>query len=183
MFVHPMSLNSVSDIDNKCIQMNAVDIRVSEIRLIDSLSISGPWPHQDQTMVISDEMTEHKEKSEPLCVDEDGFWFLNRGVYEFQSPHYVTVPEGYCGFLISRSSLNRNGVFVLSGLYDAGFHGYVGGTLYNISGKIRMKMLTRVCQLVMAKAETVSTYKGKYNHAKTNNDNSSDSTAAADNRG
>ena len=35
----------------------------------------------------------------------------------------VSIEEGYAGFVITRSTLNRNGVFITSGLYDSGYHG------------------------------------------------------------
>lgn len=167
MFVHPQGqeLNNVSDLDPKCIQMNAVDIRVSELRLIDDYENHYGEFH-NQLFEISDEGTVHKNKSQPITVDNDGFWVLSRGAYEFVSPHFVTVPAGYCGYLITRSSFNRNGIFIISGLYDSGFSGYVGGTLYNLGGRIRMKHLTRLCQLVMASAETLKMYEGQYNHKK-----------------
>lgn len=165
MFVHPrgQELNNVSDLDPKCIQMNAVDIRVSELRLIDDYE-NAYSPFHNQLFEISDEGTVHKKKSPPLPITTDGeYWVLSRGAYEFVSPHFVTVPSGYCGYLITRSSFNRNGIFIISGLYDSGFEGYVGGTLYNLGGRIKMKHLTRLCQLVMASAETLKMYDGQYN--------------------
>jgi deoxycytidine triphosphate deaminase len=167
MFVHPAGneLNNVSDLDPKCIQMNAVDIRVSELRLIDDYE--HPYSdHHNQLFEISDEQTVHKKKSHPIPVNDDGSWVLTRGAYEFTSPHFVTVPSGYCGYLITRSSLNRNGIFIISGLYDSGFEGFVGGTLYNFGGRIKMQHNVRLCQLVMATAETLKMYEGQYNFKK-----------------
>ena len=167
MFVHPAGdeLNNVSDLDPKCIQMNAVDIRVSELRLIDDYE--NPYSdYHNQLFEISDSETVHKTKSNPISPNESGYWVLNRGAYEFTSPHFVTVPAGYCGYLITRSSFNRNGIFIISGLYDSGFEGYVGGTLYNFGGRIKMQHMTRLCQLVMASAETVKMYEGQYNFKK-----------------
>jgi len=164
MFVHPAGneLNNVSDLDPKCIQMNAVDIRVNELRLIDDYE--NPYSEfHNQLFEISDKETIHKKKSDPVTLHDNGYWVLSRGAYEFTSPHFVTVPAGYCGYLITRSSFNRNGIFIISGLYDSGFEGYVGGTLYNFGGRIKMQHMTRLCQLVMASAETVKMYKGQYN--------------------
>ena len=175
MFIHPNGneLNNVSDLDPKCIQMNAVDIRVSELRLIDDYE--NPYSEfHNQLFEISDEGTVHKKKSQPLPLHDEEYWVLSRGAYEFVSPHFVTVPSGYCGYLITRSSFNRNGIFIISGLYDSGFEGYVGGTLYNLGGRIKMKHKTRLCQLVMASAETLKMYDGQYNfkNLPTNSNNS-----------
>lgn len=164
MFIHPAGneLNNVSNLDPKCIQMNAVDVRVSELRQIDDYENQYSDLH-NQLFEISDEQTTHKKKSQPIPVNEDGYWVLSRGAYEFSSPHFVTVPKGYCGYLITRSSFNRNGIFIISGLYDSGFEGFVGGTLYNFGGRIKMQHNVRLCQLVMASAETLKMYEGQYN--------------------
>jgi deoxycytidine triphosphate deaminase len=169
MFIHPLSLNMITNIDSKCNQPNAVDIRVSELRTIEALDHTDSV-YDEQCFTISDSSTEHKQKSMPLMPDADGYWHLLRGIYEVTSPHFVTVPEGYAGYLITRSSFNRNGIFILSGLYDAGFTGYVQGTLYNLAGRIKMQYLTRVCQFVLLKAETAHLYKGQYSHDKNPSD-------------
>lgn len=164
MFIHPAGhtlLNTVSDLDPKCIQMNAVDIRVSELRRIDDYE--HPYSdYHNQLFEISDEHTVHKMKSQPIPTNDEGYWVIDRGAYEFTSPHFVTVPSGYCGYLITRSSFNRNGIFIISGLYDSGFKGHVGGTLYNFGGRIKMKQGVRLCQLLMASAETLKMYEGQY---------------------
>lgn len=177
MFTHPLELNIISNIDDKCIQPNAVDIRVSEMKIIDDIEHTYSSYH-DQLLVISEDGTEHKKKPD-LVLDSDGFWHLYRGTYEFSTQHYVTVPHGYAGYLITRSSLNRNGVFILSGLYDSGFTGYVGGTLYNLGGRMKIQYGTRICQFVLLKAETAKLYTGQYNHDK--NPENTNTTSLADN--
>lgn len=44
----------------------------------------------------------------------------------------VEIPEGHCGLIIGRSSLNGNGVFCVFGLIDSGFRGKIRVMLYTI---------------------------------------------------
>lgn len=167
MFVHPVGehLNCVDNVDSKSIQPNAIDIRVSEFRMVEDLE--HPYSsYRDQVVTICDEGTVHKDLSPPIESDSDGWWTLTRGIYQFKSDQYVTIPDSYCGWLITRSSFNRNGVFVMSGLYDSGFHGYIGGTMYIVAGRVKIKRGTRVCQLLTAQAEMIHKYDGQYNHKK-----------------
>lgn len=165
MFTHPGSIpNTVTNLDNKCIQMNAVDIRVAKFSVIDYYDMLYS-EHSNQIFEISEDETKHKYKAsiEPE-LDSNGkkFWVLPKGAYEFDSIHYVTVPKGYCGYLVTRSSLNRNGILIHSGVFDAGFRGFIGGTLYNFGGMIKVYENTRICQFLMGQAETVKMYDGQY---------------------
>lgn len=161
MFVHPLSINNlITNIDSMCNQPNAVDIRVSELKIVDDMEHSFSAQY-DQLVTISDKGTEHKQTSN-LVLDSDNYWSVYRGTYQFSSPHFVSIPEGYCGYLITRSSLNRNGIFIQSGLYDSGFNGFVGGTLYNFGGRLKLEYNVRICQFVLLKAETVKMYDGQY---------------------
>lgn len=72
----------------------------------------------------------------------------------------------FAGYLITRSSLNRNGIFIQSGLYDSNFYGYVGCTLYNLGGRIKIRKNTRIAQFILVQAESTSEYKGSYNQVK-----------------
>jgi deoxycytidine triphosphate deaminase len=162
MFVHPLTHNVISHIDDRCNQPNAVDIRVSDIKTIDDID-NIYSDYQNQLFTISDDETIHKNKSSSLPLDPEDHWHLQRGIYEISTPHYVEIPTGFAGYLITRSSLNRNGIFILSGLYDSKFHGYVGCTLYNLGGRIKIKKNTRIAQFILVQAEATSDYNGQYN--------------------
>lgn len=165
MFVHPHAINCATNVDKKSVQPNAIDVRVNEFFMVEDLE--HPYSkYRDQLLTIGEETTVHKEISPAIETDGEGWWTLYKGIYQFETTHYVTVPESHCGWLITRSSLNRNGVFIMSGLYDSGFHGYIGGTLYNLGGRIKLKRGTRIGQLMMAQAEMLNKYEGQYNHKK-----------------
>jgi deoxycytidine triphosphate deaminase len=79
------------------------------------------------------------------------------------SPAYVEMPEGTVGWLVTRSTLNRNGVFVLSGLYDSGYKGHINGMLYNRGGPMVMEKMSRVSQFIVGSSDSFGTYSGGYN--------------------
>ena len=130
-------------------QPNAVDLRVSKIFKMDG------------QFLISEDKKVHRT-TEELIPDEKDWWSLNTGVYEIVMENIVSVGEGYAGFVITRSTLNRNGVFITSGLYDSGYHGVMAGALHIRGGKTFIKKGTRVGQFIMFEAETLSLYDGSY---------------------
>ena len=130
-------------------QPNAVDLRVSKIFKMDG------------QFLISENKKVHRS-TEEIELDEKGWWSLEPGVYEIVMENIVSVGEGYAGFVITRSTLNRNGVFITSGLYDSGYHGVMAGALHVRGGKTYIKKGTRVGQFIMFEAETLSLYDGSY---------------------
>ena len=65
--------------------------------------------------------------------------------------------------MIARSTLNRNGIFITSGLYDSGFENYIGGVMHVRCGPARIERGTRIAQFIYVEAETASMYEGQYN--------------------
>lgn len=83
---------------------------------------------------------------------------------DFLSDFYVEVPEGVAALLIVRSTFNRGGNFVTSGLYDSGFKGNIGAALHN-NGNTNafVGKGTRVGQIIFVSSESVGSYTGGYN--------------------
>ena len=147
--------STVTDIDQKCIQPNAVELRVVSIEQIQS--------HTE--FEISDIETNHRKKVS-LRVDEQNRFHLRAGeAYEFITNHDVVIAEGECGLIIPRSSLNRNGIFITSSLYDSGFSGRLGGVIHCRGDAILHKNV-RIGQFLIFSAETYSLYDGSYGHGK-----------------
>ena len=113
----------------------------------------------DGQFLISEDKKVHRS-TEEIMPDEKDWWSLDNGVYEIVMENIVSVEEGYAGFVITRSTLNRNGVFITSGLYDSGYHGVMAGALHVRGGKTFIKKGTRVGQFIMFEAETLSLYDG-----------------------
>jgi deoxycytidine triphosphate deaminase len=74
----------------------------------------------------------------------------------------ISVGQGEAGWVITRSTLNRNGLFLTSGLYDSGYHGAMAGMLHVTIGQARIKKGTRIGQYLSFEAESLSMYDGDY---------------------
>ncbi len=75
----------------------------------------------------------------------------------------IKLPQGVCAVLKIRSTYSRQGIFLSSGLYDSGFVGNLGCTLYNFSERrIVIGANERICQVVCYAAESASIYNGQY---------------------
>lgn len=139
---------------NKAIQPNAVDFTVD--RMFEIMPTPGELTESTKVMRVQHEMHPTRE--------DDPSWSLTRGVYDIMSNYYVDLPNGVAAYIVTRSSLVRNGLMVYSGLYDSGFKGNVGGVITNMSGPFRIGKGTRVGQLVFVKSdESNKLYAGGYN--------------------
>ena len=141
--------NLTATLDDKCIQPNAVDLPVKDVFKIDGGIVD-----------LSNKVHAKRTKVEPT----DGVYTLEGGKYDVVFATDVEIAEGEAGFLIQRSSLNRNGARISSGLYDSGYKNLVGGCLH-VPDNITLKFNEgeRLAQLLMFKAETVGMYTGSYN--------------------
>jgi len=139
------------------IQPNAYDIRLNAVYGF----------ADDSPMILTEQSKTHRETFPwPVTVHADTgeeFFVLPPGVYDCLAEENITVAEGEAGFIITRSSLNRNGVTAHSGLYDSGYDGPVGFILKVEGGPVRIARGTRVAQLLMFDAETLHSYDGDYN--------------------
>jgi len=161
MIVH--SKNFITNVDEKSIQPNAVDIRASALFVFNS----------HDTVLISESQSKQFASREPAQQVFDGAtgiscWVIPpQSIVEFHTQHETTVPEGYAGTLQIRSTLARNGLIMTNGLYDSGYTGMVAGTLHNPGNRaIMLETNCRVGQYVMFKADTNHLYDGFYNDTK-----------------
>lgn len=133
------------------IQPNAVDLRLDRVYAIKS-----------DTFTISEEGKRHRGSYE-LEPDSEGYWTLWSGnSYEIVMENIVTIGPDEAGWVITRSTLNRNGVYITSGLYDSGYHGVMAGALHVTSGIARIKKGTRVGQFLLFKSQSLKAYDGDY---------------------
>lgn len=154
MFKHPSNQNNttkVVPIDDKMVQPNTIDLRLDFVLEI----ATGPF-------AITEKSKTHRYK-EVLTADEDGFYTLEQGrCYEFIAKQMVHVGESEMALVLGRSTFNRNGVLILSSIYDSGFKDKVGATVYNMGGQTKVQTNTRFAHLILANAESWSTYNGSY---------------------
>lgn len=145
-------------------QPNAVDLRLDKVLKI-----------TDSLFEVSEEHKVHRETRQ-VDTDEDGYYNLTPGSYEITMENTIGVGDGEAGFVITRSTLNRNGLYITSGLYDSGYGfdaktkeftgGVMAGVLHVTSGNARIKKGTRVGQFLNFDAEQLSHYDGSYGNHK-----------------
>ena len=140
-------LTKVQDGDS---QPNAIDLRLGSVFAINT-----------STFELSEGYKKHRG-TEEIDHDEDGWYHLQEGTYEVVMENIVTVGADEAGWVITRSTLNRNGVFITSGLYDSGYNGVMAGAMHVRSGPVRIKKGTRVAQFLLFKAESLTLYNGSY---------------------
>ena len=145
----PNSKSSLSKFDDDQVQPNAIDLRVDKI-----------FQTYGQVFVISEQEKAHRESRE--IRPTDSWWRLDPGSYEIIMEGIVSIGDDEAGWVITRSSLNRNGCFITSGLYDSGYEGVMAGVLHVNNGPIRIKRGTRVGQFLLFKAEALNQYDGDY---------------------
>ena len=132
------------------IQPNAVDLRVDKI-----------FAMKKGVFSIDEEQKVHRGSDE-IEPDEMGYWNLEPGTYEIIMENIVKIPSGFAGWVITRSTLNRNGLWLSSGLYDSGYEGVMAGALHVEGGAARIRKGRLVGQFIMFDAENVSMYDGDY---------------------
>lgn len=99
-------------------------------------------------------------------VLEGPSWTLAGGsMLDFLSDVYVDLPEGVAAMLVIRSTLARNGLQLISGLYDSGFQGHIGFILHNRHENAAILAPgTRVGQIIFVSSDSAGAYAGQYNH-------------------
>ena len=151
--LHIASKNSSSSLENlqsTDVQPNAVDLRLKKVFKL--------FPN---TFTLNNEEKHHRG-STPENLDIEGYWNLIPGSYEVILGDLVKIGDDEAGWVITRSTLNRNGVFITSGLYDSGYYGPMAACLHVTTGMFRVKQDTRVGQFLLFKAESLKQYDGSY---------------------
>ena len=150
---HILSKNSrslLTEVQEGDSQPNAVDLRLGKLYKI-----------TPNIFEVSNENKKHRG-SILLEPDADGFYILEPGHYEVVMENVIQVGKDEAGWVITRSTLNRNGVFLTSGLYDTGYHGVMAAVMHVTVGIARIKQGTRIGQYLSFDAESLSSYDGDY---------------------
>lgn len=147
----------ISGIKNpdKQIQPNAIDFTLDSLKELDPNAVP----------VVS-ETEKVMRPSWDVYPVSDGKWLIERGiVYDGTSDMYIELPDGVAAVLYTRSTFARNGIFIMSGLYDTGYKGHVGFTIYSFGGpRALVEPGTRVGQIAFIEASAAKTYAGGWNH-------------------
>jgi len=145
------SRSTLTNVQEGDSQPNAIDLRVDKIFKI-----------KEEVFEISNDHKKHRGTEYELNPNSEGYFFLEPGHYEVVMENIINVGENEAGWVITRSTLNRNGLFLTSGLYDSGYHGVMAGVLHVTIGPARIKKGTRIGQYLSFDAESLSTYDGDY---------------------
>lgn len=124
-------------------------------------------------MLYKDSKKQHRKSVElPLLehpglglgVDNLMFGIPGKTSIDCMSEMFVELPAGVAAKLIIRSTLNRNGLFLTSGLYDSGFKGNIGCVLHNMSeGMAFIEKGSCIGQIEFYTSDSNELYKGGYN--------------------
>lgn len=103
-------------------------------------------------------------------------WYLPKGTYDCELNEGVTFSETDTGYVIMRSSLNRNGVSVQSAVWDPGFTTAADdGKVFSMGVRITvdnenglyLEKNARVAQLIVFENEPTSLYNGQFQNGRT----------------
>lgn len=147
---NPYTKSNATNIQDGDVQPNAIDLRVDKILKINS-----------DLFEISNESKKHRSSTK-IELDSEGYFNLDIGEYEVVMSNMITIGENEAGWLVTRSTLTRNGCIIVSGLYDSGFSGFAAGTLHIKSGPVRIKHDTRLAQFILVESKSIGMYNGDY---------------------
>ena len=153
MLLHPESETTstkFTNVQEGDVQPNAIDLRLDKVFSIDQ-----------SIFVLDEDQKVHRNKT-PVEPDKDGYFWLDPGHYEVIMKNVITVGENEAGFVITRSTLNRNGIFLTSGLYDSGYDGLMAGVLHVNCGKAKIMKGARIGQYLNFESESKFMYDGDY---------------------
>jgi deoxycytidine triphosphate deaminase len=146
----PNSKSTLTNVQEGDVQPNAVDLRLGKV-----------FKLSQSTFVIDEQQKKHRGSFE-MQPDGMGYYNLPEGHYEVIMDNKIVVGKDEAGWVITRSTLNRNGVFLTSGLYDTGYDGVMAGVMHVTCGPMRIARGTRIGQYLSFNAESLFNYNGDY---------------------
>lgn len=153
--IHGLSETSKSKFffeqDDDSLQPNAFDFKISRV-----------FRFKTDLFELRENDSKTHRQQEEIFPDENGFWILTSGDYNVLTDTECKISEGEAGYVIQRSSLNRNGIFLTSGLYDSGFNNTLGCVMH-VNGVFKVQRGSRIGQFILTEAETLKLYNGSYN--------------------
>lgn len=122
----------------------------------------NPKEIADKKIVKLSEFSQIQQVGIDLTVSEDVF--LNKGESKnILLNETIELPGDMYATFHQRSSYSRKGVFVTTGIYDPGYQGSLGCTVYNMGDKeILIPKNERIGQVMVFKADAASSYNGQY---------------------
>lgn len=133
--------DNVYPIDEQ-VQPNGVDLRLDSIKFVQG---KASLPRDGRLNATDVQIQDIPAK--------DGWFDLQmwQGNYLVDFRESISVPDGYCAIIITRSSLVRIGCDVITGLWDTGFSGRLGGSL-RLRNPIKIQYGARMAQVMFYKS-------------------------------
>lgn len=144
------SKNSELVVDDVAVQPNAIDLRLKKV-----------WKLESTPFILDEEGKTIRARNE-VSINNDGYYWLWPGAYEIKLGDQINMGANEAGLVIQRSTLNRNGVFITTGLYDSGYEGSMLACLHVTTSLFKVKPDTRVAQFIVMQAESLKQYDGQY---------------------
>lgn len=153
---HPRCKSYQDWINQKFVSPNAIDFTLDQLFRINNALF---------TINEQQKRMRGSTRLETITRPEGQFWELEQScVYDGMSDMYVKVPDGVAALTVVRSTFNRNGIQINSGVYDSFFKGHIGITIYPRIGYTLIAPHTRISQIIFIESENVREYTGQYNH-------------------
>ena len=162
-----IDLGWITNVPSHCIQPNAIDFTVDRVFHIDQHSCFRLVEDKHTGQTINKVMAAQMEilptnliYSSPSsgALVFEGWRLLPSSVYDIMSNMYVSLPPGIAARLIIRSTANRSGCLLSSGLYDSGFKGNCGFTLHTYT-LTELSCGVRIGQIIFEASEFESLLK------------------------
>lgn len=150
--IHSNKSNSylIKDVGPDAIQPNAVDLCIDRVWKMDGFFVLGKNSKVNRNRVEID-TNEFNE-----------FHLEANQYYEISFSNNIKIGEDEAGWVIPRSTLIRNGISIVTGLYDSGYEGAMAaGLLVNIDTAF-IERGARIGQFLLFKAESLHQYDGSY---------------------
>lgn len=162
MMLHPLrnSATRLSNVDPDSVQPNAVDLRVAKVYKFGSEE-RNRFSLTENLRVHADRWPVDKMPLEGWGLPTLG-WYLKPGFYIIEMSNRIDVAPDEAGWVISRSSLVRNGIYLVSGLYDSGYSGSMTCGMHVTAVPFLLEDNARVGQYLSFKAESIKQYDGVY---------------------
>lgn len=126
------------------------------------MSQINPKEIRDRGIIVFAPETEIQQVGIDLTL-EQGIHILHGMSVNINFQETIKLPADVYSTFVQRSSYSRKGIFMTTGVYDPGYEGSIGCTIYNMSGfELVVERGERVGQMLFFEAKSASTYDGQW---------------------
>jgi len=142
----------VDDNNPECaLQQNGIDLRLAEVGIA-----SGT------TRFTLGKRDDSKCSYNPVLPDSAGMFTFQPGQqYALDFMEWVDTPKNLSSYIFTRSSVNRYSGIFMTGYWDSGFRGRLGG-IFRPSVPTTVEVGCRMAQIVFFKSNPAKLYDGQY---------------------